>query len=92
MKHNPVSESIEYLVNCGWKKEEASNLIRAIYHKDADKLWETAPKWIEEVGKAKEQMALYETVAMGLVNVTRADDDSDWMYALKKEYVPQEKK
>lgn len=79
---NPIAASVSYLEECGWSPEEARNLVRAIYDKEAERLWEMAPRWIETVGEAKRNMALYDVVALGLATVRRADDDSDWTYAL----------
>lgn len=82
MEDNPIAESIKYLQNCGWTKNEATNLMRALCSESAEQLWEFAPDWIEMVGKAKMQMALYEVVAKGLANVTKRD--VEWFYTLSK--------
>lgn len=79
---NPIKESLAYLEECGWSATEARNLLRAIHDSDGERLWAMAPRWIEEVGEAKRRLGLYEIVASGLATVRRADDDSDWLYAL----------
>jgi hypothetical protein len=82
MEENPITESINHLQHCGWTKDEAVNLLRALHSDDPEKLWEFAPEWIEMVGRAKMDIAMYELVAKGLANVTKRD--SEWMYALSK--------
>ena len=80
MEENPIIESIKHLQHCGWSKDEARNLIKALYSDDGAKLWEFAPEWIEMVGKAKMEIAMFEVVAKGLANVTKRD--GEWFYAL----------
>jgi hypothetical protein len=83
MDENPIKESINYLVNAGWSKEEAKNLIKALYHEDAKTLWDFAPEWIELVADAKKNLAMYDLVAKGIVNVTK--HDNAWFYQLNDE-------
>ena len=80
MEENPIEESIKHLQNCGWSKEEAKNLLRALHSDDAEQLWSFAPEWIEMVGRAKLDIAMYEVVAKGLATVTKRD--GEWFYAL----------
>ena len=80
MEENPITGSIKHLQNCGWTKDEAKNLLKALYSDDAEQLWEFAPEWIVMVGEAKMQMAMYEVVAKGLATVTKRD--GEWFYAL----------
>ena len=82
MEENPITESIKHLQHCGWTKDEARNLLKALYSDDAEQLWKFAPEWIEMVGEAKMQIAMYEVVAKGLANVTKRD--GEWFYALSK--------
>ena len=35
---NPIEESKQYLVECGYTEQEAVNLISAVRHKDPEKL------------------------------------------------------
>jgi hypothetical protein len=79
---NPITESITYLVDCGWSKDEAVNLVRAIHSKDPEKLWEAAPLWIEHCGECMKYVKMMlGTVATGLVSVSRADD-GEWHFSL----------
>jgi hypothetical protein len=81
-KENPIEASKGWLVDCGYSKKEAENLLRAIYHDDPEKLWELAPKWIEYVGEHKRyQIQLLDLVATGLMRVT-ARDDGEWLFSL----------
>lgn len=82
MEENPITESINHLQHCGWTKDEATNLLKALYDDDPEKLWEFAPEWIEMVGRAKMDIAMYEVVAKGLANVTKRD--GEWFYALSQ--------
>ena len=79
---NPISESIAYLEECGWSREQAQNLCRAIQADSAEKLWELAPKWIEHCGQSMKYVhAMLGVVATGVIKVTQADD-GDWMFGL----------
>lgn len=82
MDENPIDASIDYLIESGWTKDEAKKLLGALFSNDAQDLWEFAPDWIELVGEAKRQMALFEVVARGLANVTRRD--GEWVYAISE--------
>lgn len=82
MEENPISASIDHLVNAGWSKDEAQNLIAGLYHEDAKTLWDFAPEWIELVADAKKNLAMYELVAKGIVNVTKRDNA--WFYQLNE--------
>lgn len=79
---NPIEGSINYLVDCGWTKEQAENLIRAIYDSTGERLWEMAPKWIEHCGECMKYVnGMLGTVALGLVKVRRGDE-GDWLFSL----------
>lgn len=80
---DPIQRSIDYLMECGWSREQAVNLIRAVKSKEsAERLWEIAPQWIEHCGERMHYVSgVLETVAMGLVTVTRGDDD-EWLFEL----------
>lgn len=82
MEENPITESINYLVECGWSEKQAKNLIRALYDKSGERLWEIAPKWIEHCGECMKYVhGLLGTVALGLVKVSRSEDN-DWLFSL----------
>lgn len=79
---NPIEGSINYLVDCGWTEDQAKNLIRAIYDKSGERLWEMAPKWIEHCGECMKYVnGMLGTVALGLVKVSRGEDN-DWLFSL----------
>ena len=80
MEENPITASIEHLQHCGWTKDEAKNLLRALHSDDPEQLWQFAPEWIEMVGRAKLELAMFDVVAKGLATVTKRD--GEWMYAL----------
>ena len=82
MEKNPIEASIEYLVDCGWTEDQAKNLIRAIHDKSGERLWEMAPKWIEHCGECMKYVnGMLGTVALGLVKVSRGEDN-DWLFSL----------
>ena len=82
MEENPITESINYLVDCGWTEDQAKNLIRAIHDKSGERLWEMAPKWIEHCGECMKYVnGMLGTVALGLVKVSRGEDN-DWLFSL----------
>jgi hypothetical protein len=82
MEENPIEASIAYLVECGWTKDQAKNLIRAIHDKSGERLWEVAPKWIEHCGECMKYVnGMLGTVALGLVKVSRGEDN-DWLFSL----------
>ena len=82
MEENPITESINYLVECGWSEDQAKNLIRAIHDKSGERLWEVAPKWIEHCGECMKYVnGMLGTVALGLVKVSRGEDN-DWLFSL----------
>lgn len=82
MEKNPIEASIEYLVDCGWTEDQAKNLIRAIHDKSGERLWEVAPKWIEHCGECMKYVnGMLGTVALGLVKVSRGEDN-DWLFSL----------
>lgn len=81
---NPITSSVNYLVECGWTKEQATNLCKAITSKEsAEHLWEIAPQWIEHCGNCMKYVdGLLGTVATGLVTVTKGQDS--WMFSLNE--------
>ena len=82
MEQNPIEASIKYLVDCGWTEDQAKNLIRAIHDKSGERLWEMAPKWIEHCGECMKYVnGMLGTVALGLVKVSRGEDN-DWLFSL----------
>ena len=82
MEENPLTESINYLVECGWSEDQAKNLIRAIHDKSGERLWEVAPKWIEHCGECMKYVnGMLGTVALGLVKVSRGEDN-DWLFSM----------
>ena len=36
---NPITESIDYLVECGWEREQSVNLVAAIRDESEERLW-----------------------------------------------------
>lgn len=83
-KENPITASIDYLVECGWTTEQARNLISAVNDSSADRLWEIAPRWIEHCGECMKYVnGMLGTVALGLVKVN-ANDEGEWLFSLNK--------
>ena len=84
MEQNPITESIKYLVECGWTEDQAKNLMRAIHDKSGERLWEVAPLWIEHCGQCMKYVnGMLGTVALGLVGVTRSEQ-GDWLFSLNE--------
>jgi len=81
-EEDPIKASIAYLVDCGWTKDQAKNLIRAIHDESAERLWEIAPEWIEHCGECMKYVSGFlGTVALGLVNVKKGEE-SGWLVGL----------
>ena len=81
---NPIEQSIEYLIECGWDREQAVNLIAAITDESGERLWEVAPKWIEHCGeKMMYVRGMLGTVATGLITVTQGKD-GEWLFKLNE--------
>lgn len=81
---HPITASIEWLVACGWTKEQSTALCRAIRSdKSAQHLWQIAPQWLEFAGDAKKLILLIDLVAQGLANVTQ-DDSGEWVYSISE--------
>lgn len=81
---NPITKSIDYLVECGWQTDQARNLIRAVNDASAERLWEIAPQWIEHCGECMKYVnGLLGTVAMGIVKVNQ-NNEGEWLFALNK--------
>lgn len=80
---SPIEASIDYLVECGWTREQARHLCAAIRSdKSPEHLWEIAPLWIEHCGESMRYVqSILSAVAAGMVSVTR-DDDGQWLFAL----------
>jgi hypothetical protein len=82
---NPIQESIKYLIECGWSEDQAKNLMKAIHDKSGERLWEVAPLWIQHCGECKQYVdGLLGTVALGLVKVSRNEDDAGWNFGLNE--------
>jgi hypothetical protein len=85
-EQNPIEGSIKYLVECGWTEDEAKHLIRAIHDKSGERLWEVAPLWIEHCGQCKKYVdSMLGTVALGLVKVSRSEEEPTWLFSLNDE-------
>ena len=83
---NPIQKSVEYLVDCGWTEAQAKHLIRAIHDKSGERLWEMAPLWIEHCGQCKKYVdSMLGTVALGLVKVSRSEEEPTWLFSLNDE-------
>lgn len=81
-QENPITQSIDWLVSCGWTKEQATNLASAIKADTPEKLWEVAPLWLEHCGESMRYVNdMLGSVAMGLINVTQGED-GEWRFAL----------
>lgn len=84
MEQNPITESIKYLVECGWTEDQSKNLMRAIHDKSGERLWEFAPLWIEHCGQCMKYVnGMLGTVALGLVGVTR-NEQGEWLFSLNE--------
>ena len=72
---NPITQSIDWLVECGWSKAQATNLAGAIKADTPEKLWEVAPLWLEHCGDSMKYVNdMLGSVAMGLIEVTQGED------------------
>ena len=81
---NPIAESIDYLVECGWDRGQAVNLVAAITDESGERLWEVAPKWIEHcAAKMRYDHGMLGTVATGLVSVEMGKD-GEWLFKLNE--------
>ena len=79
---NPITQSIDWLVECGWTKEQATNLAGAIKADTPEKLWEVAPLWLEHCGDSMKYVNdMLGSVAMGLIEVTQGKD-GEWLFKL----------
>jgi len=78
---NPIAESIDYLVECGWEREQAVNLVAAIQDESAERLWEIAPLWLDHCGESMKYINLMGSVATGLITVTQSKD-GEWLFKL----------
>ena len=79
---DPVAQSIDWLVKCGWEKKEAINLAAAIKADTPEKLWKIGPLWLEHCGESMRYVNdMLGSVAMGLMNVTQGEN-GEWMFAL----------
>jgi hypothetical protein len=84
-QENPITKSIDWLVECGWDRKQATNLASAITADTSEKLWEVAPKWLEHCGESMKYVNdMLGSVAMGLINVTQGAD-GEWLFALNDE-------
>ncbi|MFZ5884311.1 MAG: hypothetical protein ACOYYI_11070 [Chloroflexota bacterium] len=67
---NPIQSSIEWLIDQGFDKKQATNICRAIRADCPEKLWEDAPAWIEWCGKIKREYdCIVQLAAMGIIYV-----------------------
>ena len=81
-QENPITQSIAWLVECGWDKEQATNLAAAIKADSPEMLWEVAPLWLEHCGESMKYVhAMLGSVAMGLIEVTQGAD-GEWLFKL----------
>lgn len=79
---NPITQSIAWLVECGWDKEQATHLASAIKADTPEKLWEVAPLWLEHCGESMRYVHdMLGSVAMGLIEVTQ-DANGEWLFKL----------
>lgn len=83
MEENPIKSSINYLIDCGWTKEQATNLVKAIHDESPERLWEVAPEWVEHCGECMKYVnGMLGTVALGLVNVRKGKEG--WLMGLNE--------
>jgi len=81
-KENPITQSIDWLVECGWDRKQATNLAGAIKADTPEKLWEVAPLWLEHCGDSMKYVNdMLGSVAMGLIEVTQGED-GEWLFKL----------
>ena len=82
---DPLAESIDYLVECGWYREQAVNLVAAIRDKSGERLWEVAPKWIEHCADSMRYVNdMLGSVALGLIEVRLGEDNETWLFKLNE--------
>ena len=82
---DPLAESIDYLVECGWYREQAVNLVAAIRDKSGERLWEVAPKWIEHCADSMRYVNdMLGSVALGLIEVRLGEDNESWLFKLNE--------
>jgi hypothetical protein len=81
-EENPIAQSIDWLVECGWDRKQATNLAAAIKADSPEKLWEVAPLWLEHCGESMRYVtAMLGSVAMGLIEVTQGEN-GEWLFKL----------
>jgi hypothetical protein len=79
---NPITQSIDWLVECGWSKEQATHLASAIKADTPEQLWAVAPLWLEHCGGSMKYVNdMLGSVAMGLIEVTQGAD-GEWLFKL----------
>ena len=67
---NPIAASIDWLIDQGFDRKQATNICKAIKADSAEKLLEDAPAWIEWCGKVKrDHDCIVMLAAMGLTTV-----------------------
>jgi len=89
---NPIEQSIDYLVKCGWEREQAVNLVAAITHDSGELLWE-APQWIKHCGDSKRYVdEMLCSVALGLIEVRLGENDETWLFKLNEKGMGEGKK
>lgn len=90
---NPISESIDYLVECGWEREQAVNLVAAITDDSGERLWKAAPQWIEHCADSMRYVNdMLGCVARGLVEVQLGEDNETWLFKLNEKGMGEGKK
>ena len=90
---NPIAGSIDYLVECGWEREQAVNLVAAITDESAERLWEAAPKWIEHCADSMRYVKdMLGSVALGLIEVQLGEDNKTWLFKLNEKGMEMGKK
>jgi hypothetical protein len=89
---NPITESIDYLVECGWDRGQAVNLVAAIRDQSGERLWEVAPKWIEHCAERMKYVhAVLGIAAMGCLEVEMGKD-GEWLFSLNDKGMAEGKK
>lgn len=82
---NPIEQSIEYLVECGWERGQAVNLVAAIRDESGERLWKAAPQWIEHCADSKRYVdEMLCSVALGLIEVELGEDNETWFFKLNE--------
>jgi hypothetical protein len=90
---NPIEQSIDYLVECGWEREQAVNLVAAITDESGERLWEAAPQWIKHCADSMRYVNdMLGSVALGLIEVRLGEDNETWLFKLNEKGMGEGKK